>query len=237
VTLVDVVKSDLEWLVREFEDGSRERDELRRASAVVRRLLVDGSLQQARKMAGAQGQPKMDVYPLSQALDLTHLADVELVVAAGCRIERRLLGPFSMGPQHFSMPSPPVVDSLPLPQFMGSPCLVAKGQFVSRNQVVKYIANKLGGVHYDTSRLRKSDEYIQQLQALDGYMVVKPISAVDLTLLAIIQAMISSESVMNPFRLQQISLNLNVPLEHGNHSIEMLRRARLKVDLMGDDPA
>lgn len=237
VSVVDVVKSDLGWLVRGFEHGTRDRDELRRSSAVVRRLLVDGSLQQARKMARADGQPRMDMYPLSQMLDLTDLADVELVAAAGCRIERRLLGPFSVGPQHFAMPSPPFVESLPLPQFMKSPCIVAKGTAVTRNQVVKYVANKLGGVHFDGSKRRKGDEYIEQLEALDGFMIVQPVSVVDLTLLAVIQAMISSESVMHPFGLQPIQLELNAPLESGGSAIDVPKRAWLKVDLMGDDPA
>lgn len=229
-----MVRSDLAWLVREFEHGTRDRDEIRRSSAVVRRLLVDGSLQQGRKAARADGQARMSVYPLSQALDLSNLADVRLFAAAGCQIEQRFFGPLSLGPQHLAMPSPAQVQFLPLPKFMKAPCMVANGTAITRNQVIKYVANKLGGVHFDASRQRKGDEYIEQLEALDGFLIVKPVSVVDLTLLSVIQAMISSESVMTPFGLEPISLSLDVPLSSGENSVELQARRFLKMDLMGD---
>ena len=233
----DVVRNDLAWLVREFEHGSRDRDEIRRSSAVVRRLLVDGSLQQGRKIARADGQPRMNIYPLSQVLDLTNLVDVQLFAAAGCQIEQRFFGPLSVGTQHLTMPSPALVESLTLPRFMKAPCIVAKGTPVTRNQVIKYVANKLGGVHFDSSRQRRGDEYIEQLEALDGFMIVQPVSVVDLALLSIIQAMVSSESVMTPFGLEPIGLDLNIPLNSGVNSIELQSRRYLKVDLMGDGDA
>lgn len=237
VGVVDVVKSDLAWLVREFEHGTRDHNELRRSSAVVRRLLVDGRLQQARKIAGADGQPKMVIYPLSQMIELSDIAKVELVAAGGCRIEQRLLGPFSVGAQSIPTPRPPVVESLSLPQFMKSVCLVGNGTAFDRTQVVKYVANKLGGVHFDRSRHRKGDESILRLEELDGYMIFRPISVVDVSLLAVIQAMISSVSVMGPFGLQPIELALDVPLEGGESSVVLPSRAWLKMDLMGDDTA
>ncbi|WP_193614309.1 hypothetical protein [Nocardioides lijunqiniae] len=230
----DVVRSDLAWLAKTFAGGTRDRDELRRASPVLRRLALDGVLQQARRQAGASGQPTLDIYPLSQLVDLTDLRGVELVVAAGCRIEQRLLGPFATGPSVAPMPTPMSVSSLPLPMFLKSPCLVVRGTAVTRAQVLKYVANKLGGVHFDPARGRPGDEYMARVEELDEFMIIRPLSAVDLSLLAVLQAFVASPSVMEPFGLAPVDVQLDAPLNSGHESVDIPNRAWLQLDLMGD---
>lgn len=232
-----MVRSDLAWLARTFENGSRDHDDLRRASAVVRRLLVDGALQQARKQLRAEAQARLAVYPLEQMLDLSDVDGITLVAASGCRIEHRQLGPFSMNADQFEIPTPLEMDWLPLPRFMKSRCLVANGLAVTRQEVVKYIANKLGGVHFQTSRGGTRDGYIQHLEELDGFLIMKPLSVVHLTLLSIIQAVVSSETVMVPFGLSPIDFRLDVPLQSGGQEFESVPRAWVKYDLLGDDRA
>jgi hypothetical protein len=236
MTSVQIVKADLEWLAKAFGDGTDDRDELRRSSAVVRRLLVDGLLQQARKEAGATGQPTLDIYPLSQILDMSHLGEVTLVAAMGWRIGSRQLGPSSFGEGDLpALPEPIVVASITLPRFLGAPCLVTHGHSVTRRQVIKYVANKMGGVHFDTRRNRAGDDYIEYLERLDDFMIFEPIGLVDSVILSIIQALVSSHSVMEPFRLAPIEFDLDVPLERGNQAATIPARAWAKVNFMGDE--
>jgi hypothetical protein len=40
----------------------------------------------------------------------------------------------------------------PLPDFLSSPCVISGNTGISRIEIVKYVANKLGGVHWDNER-------------------------------------------------------------------------------------
>lgn len=44
-------------------------------------------------------------------------------------------------------------ETVPLTKFVDAPCAVVSGEVVSRRLLIKYIANKLGGAHYDPKRL------------------------------------------------------------------------------------
>jgi hypothetical protein len=61
-------------------------------------------------------------------------------------------------------------EKLPLQRFLSSPCIVSRGIFASRRQIIRYVANKLGGVHYDRKRI---DKDAKAFQMLDSLTVVK----------------------------------------------------------------
>ena len=48
-----------------------------------------------------------------------------------------------------------------LSEFLSTPTLIVVGHSLSRRQLIKYVANKLGGVHYDTSRNRSEDRELE----------------------------------------------------------------------------
>ena len=60
-----------------------------------------------------------------------------------------------------------------LSNWLSSTCLIVNGVSVSRRDVVKYVANKLGGVHVDPSRNSKGDQgYIALDEARNGVRVL-----------------------------------------------------------------
>ena len=175
------------------------------------------------------------MYPLGEFLDMTHLEGLTLVASMGWRVGSRQLGPYSFGQEEVpTLPDPIAVESAPLPKFLAAACLVSHGHAITRRQAIKYMANKMGGVHFDTSRNRKADEYIQHLEKIDGFMIFEPIGLVDSVILSIIQALVSSPSVMEPFKLKPIDFRLDVPLQRGNQSTVIPARAWAKVNFLGD---
>jgi hypothetical protein len=97
---------------------------------------------------------------------------------------------------------------LPLNQYLAAPGLRLghpdgrEGRFVSRRSLLNYIANKLGGVHYDPSRNKKGDYEFEYLDSsitfvakVDGHLPHY------LVLLSIAQALVTTPGVMEPFGL------------------------------------
>jgi hypothetical protein len=81
------------------------------------------------------------------------------------------------------------VRALPVAQFLASPFALITGVEVSRRDVIKYVANKLGGVHFDPSR-RPQDAKLHLLdQRLAALMVhgTQPFNVIYVELLSIIQ--------------------------------------------------
>lgn len=240
--IVDVVRKDLQWLSKHLEFGTTDLDEIRRHSPIVRRLVVEDTLVRARREAGAVDRAMLAYYPLGQAIDLGSLGDGDLAAALGCRVpqtpgstQTRLAGPFYFGPTGgWQMPRPPEVEILRVESFANSACIIVDGETISRNQIVKYVANKQGGVHFDTNREKKRDDYIKLIDKVDGYFLMEPMPLVSMTLLAIAQALISSKSVMEPFGLAPIDMSLGVPLGQRVEEVTVPARSWLRYDVTGN---
>jgi hypothetical protein len=64
------------------------------------------------------------------------------------------------------------IRALPLSEYLASPAALVQGEVVSRSDVIRYLANKLGGAHFDPDRSRRGDD---RLALLDyDLAVVKP---------------------------------------------------------------
>jgi hypothetical protein len=148
---------------------SVEDDMLRRDTAVLRRLLVDGVFQQAWKAAGLPREPHircMSVDPVAFRVPPRQL----VYASAGGGIYQgvQLGGALIIGDM-----AKEEVDALRtvgrielelgLRKFMDNPCILAVGQAVSRRVLIKYVANKLGGVHFDPSRKQTREELLFSL--------------------------------------------------------------------------
>ena len=61
--------------------------------------------------------------------------------------------------QVFGSPDDSPERELSLKKFLDSACIAARGTKISRRTLIKYVANKLGGVHFDPQRdLNKVEE-------------------------------------------------------------------------------
>ncbi len=90
--------------------------------------------------------------------------------------------------------------SVDLTSYLDAPCLCFEGRDFSRRSIIRYVANKLGGAHFDPDRNRRGDEEFAHLDILeaveiDGYQPVY------LEIQAIGQAIAGTPSIMTPFGL------------------------------------
>ena len=85
----------------------------------------------------------------------------------------------------------------PLSRFLSSPAVVIDGMPVSREEIILYVANKLGGAHFDPSRnTEKAKE--KKFALLDSHrssLRISETNAVFFELLSIGQALLGSKDV------------------------------------------
>ncbi len=197
--LARVVMSDLRYLGTGWHAPDIDEDVLRRDSAILRRLLIDngGMLQRLRRQLGLRGEPRVT------AIDVTELKGrVDLAVAGGG----------SVGEWEFRSimawedPNAPSVDfpeptELVLSRFLDSACVLLDDTLVRRRHLIKYVANKLGGVHFDTTRnpgRGTNQQEVLGFAALDEVreqFSVRQLPSVYFELLSIGQALLQSPGV------------------------------------------
>ena len=92
--------------------------------------------------------------------------------------------------------SPPPDREYRLLDFSSDTCVIALGKRLSRSQVVKYVANKLGGAHYDTRRgHRKDDAAFSLLDKVEAQVMLLEKPAIYFELLSIGQAIGASHDL------------------------------------------
>lgn len=167
--LVKTVVSDLRFIANTW-GAQVDDDSLRRGSAQLRMLLVDGSLQRAWKSVGFDREPIIKGPHLEPFLRVN--ADIDLAIAGGGNYEG-VQGAFAIFNKH-SKPAidPPNADleyAFGLKRFGESCSIFVNGLRVSRRDVVKYVANKLGGTHLDFSRTEQKSAALQSMEARFKY--------------------------------------------------------------------
>lgn len=201
--LLTVVREDLRYLKEGWKDGLDDAS-LRRASPVLRRLLVHGDLQRAWIAAGLARQPLIDALCLDLALEGIDRKRVVFASAGGSthqgvHVAGVLIRDYAVPREQFGgragrgLPLRPFA----LTEFMGSPAMTFRARTIARAEVVKYVANKLGGDHHDTARNPDRDQTYMFLDRtakdFQFRMLDKPI--VYFELLSIGQAVANSKDV------------------------------------------
>lgn len=163
--LIAPVREDVRYLIKEWPNGL-EDDALRRASPVLRRLLVDGDLQRAWRLAGFEKQPMVTSMSLEPSIAGVDPSRVLLASIGGAKANGVIVGGVLMFNYALSEAElkaragygPPVESTLPLRAYAEAPCVMTGGRLISRHTVIKYVANKLGGAHHDKKRGNDKDE-------------------------------------------------------------------------------
>jgi hypothetical protein len=197
--LVRIVASDLQYL-RDDWNEQIDDDSLRRSSSVLRRLLVENELQRAWKEAGFPKEPR--IVAMSLAYE-PRSADLVIVASAGGAKYRgkRMSGLFVTKGQltqeeinklHAKRPAE---KSCGLRAFIDGPCALIQGALVPRRVLVKYVANKLGGAHFDPKRDHSPDGKL--FRRLDSVGTIKLLGKpfVYYELLSIGQALARSDDI------------------------------------------
>ncbi len=156
-----IVAEDLEYLRIGWSTGMDDA-ELRRGTAILRRLLVDGghcrNLLAAWRAAGFDGQPTVRVSPFPGDLEhpLKHVSwgTAGGLMAPGTTVLAGRTIVFDVGPagpdgeptaRTEYDPTPP--PKMRITDYVSAPCAVAYGEVITRREMIKYVANYLGGVH------------------------------------------------------------------------------------------
>ena len=162
--LIDIVHSDLQFLRDEW-DNQVDDHSLRRSSPILRRFLVENELHRAWKLAGFTGQALVRASTLGPILQTIPAHRITFASAGGAsyngaQLRGALLLNFVMTEAQVKRVAggPPPDREYRLLDFSSDTCVIALGKHFSRRQVVKYVANKLGGAHYDTRRGHRTDD-------------------------------------------------------------------------------
>ncbi len=170
--------------LRDLDFSTARRPEVRIASSILRRLLYDGVLMATWNALGFSGQPSLEAVDLIAVLGKVPRRYVHYAYAGGAKLpganhcgyvlfvipkaEHEARG----GPEVFVRElqgklAPGSTKVFPLDQFCVSPCAISGDNSVSRLELVRYVANKLGGVHLDAGRASWSDPLGAQQRFLD----------------------------------------------------------------------
>ena len=205
-SIAKTVAEDLKYLRFEWNQDVDEVS-VRVLSPILRRLLVQGDLQKAWKILGFAKSPRIDTYTLAKNILANKSKAIEFASAGGALQDGiRSVGFTAIDTEHpkyskeLSNTTPPQIESLWLDAFLKSACLVVQGHSVPRRALIQYVANKLGGDHFDTKRDESASGQLFQLldYAHSKYGIVLGIhrkSVIYYELLSIGQALAHSEDI------------------------------------------
>lgn len=182
--LVRTVLADLKYLRDEWDEAIEE-DALRRNSPVLRRLLIEGDYSRAWRAVGLAKEPRIKSFDMAAQVQGLTPERISFAQHGGANYNgMRVLGAtaYSGVLSDAEMKARAertlaMVNNMAqcgLTEFMKQTCMFVGGRGaglpalpVTRHQLIKYVANKRGGAHYDTSRspLNKSE---MVYLALDG---------------------------------------------------------------------
>lgn len=162
--LIRVVANDLDYLAGLCSQRRVSDDDLRRGSVQLRSLLVEQNLLRAWRMFGFKGQPTITAPRLESQLHDPSLIWFGIAGGGayegvtGSLIVGRIAGINGICFPPKATLELPLQDELKhhypfkLSGFLDACGIVADGEAVRRSDVIKYVANRLGGAHYDERR-------------------------------------------------------------------------------------
>jgi len=178
-----VVAADLDYIIKEW--GSEiDDDSLRRDCVILRRLLVEDNPGQAWRAVGFEKQPKILTPSLKtigdrKSADFTQagggryggveIRDVEFHSGSNPPGEYTKKGPGLYVKKE--LPSRMARKPLRLSDFLSSTCITVQGIELSRQDLIIYVANTLGGAHIDRERdFKKQPKRVAKFKALDSIL-------------------------------------------------------------------
>lgn len=157
----------------EPDAGEVEIDEgrLKDASNRLRRLLTDEkTLQRYRKAIGLRGEPHMSYYPVF-AGPSTVFAQSAGATKGGAQVMGLTIHNEALSAEQIRLSfekQRTIMNggvTAPMSKWLSSPCMLVRGTRVTRSDVIRYMANKLGGVHLDHRRNEQKDRAYLALDA------------------------------------------------------------------------
>lgn len=177
---LDIVHEEIKDIVAVSVQDNPSYHTIRKVSVKLRFLLVEGNLQKAWKIVGFQKEPQILVHPLLAGKE-DHLKDGVISIGGGARISgiqimgihihNRALSDEEIKANYEREKT--IINALPVPiglrAFLdGTPLKIGNYKPMTRRQIIKYVANKLGGVHFDEKDRDQNVESLrQQIRVLE----------------------------------------------------------------------
>jgi hypothetical protein len=194
------VAEDLEYLRAGWLEGTSDAD-LRRGSAILRRLLIDngqGVLIQIWRELGFQRQPVVVAPSLSAAV-LAASGTIVLATAGKASVDGIDIAGYMRSTEAFNDDYSPDGHEQLLADYISAPCIVVYGEQISRRELVKYFSNYLGGVHLSWRARKKQDDFARLFRRIEELPIQSELLGKDLLhfeLLSIGQAIGQSSDCM-----------------------------------------
>jgi hypothetical protein len=189
---ITIVAEDLEYIAS-WNPNTGVGD-VRRGSAVLRRLLIEGVYSRAWRYCGKSGEPKLDAIDLGPIVDSPEMPWIEIAVAGDTDYRSPPVtiiimeeGLNSDGSKRKSS-AQPIKREFGLMKFVQSPAGINKGKVFTRSDVIKYIANVKGGVHLSGKQRQKEKDLIKRMSKVEGRVTAAKTDGLLIELVAIAQA-------------------------------------------------
>lgn len=198
--LIRIVKKDLGFLADAW-NPSVDDDSLRRGSVILRKLLLEGLLHRAWKANGRTKQPHVIAPRLESLLAKLPNDKLRFALAGGGNFGGVYAAfPCLMEGNDYSHPDMEgeIEHLFSLREFVEGGSLYLEGRTIKRRELIKYVANKLGGAHWDPSR-RRGDEAFTILDRNDGVFRMFGKNAIYYELLSIGQLVATSPDIRDCF--------------------------------------
>ena len=208
--LLETVNEDLTHLSTKWNQDIDDAS-LRIASPILRRLLIEGMLCRVARMLKKQIQIMAPLICRTEKFE--NLRDIAFYQCGGAKYKGMIVQSVSqvnraLSPQEITKLYEAAKDTIDksypvkVSVFLKQTSFVIKGIAINREEVIKYIANKLGGVHYDskrkiggdTSKITLEHKYALMDKVRDELMLADK-NAVYYELLSIGQRIINSRDV------------------------------------------
>ena len=200
------VCEEIQHLVNNWKPGEIAEKDIRGGSTILRRLLVHNELHKvwntlignekftltAREIL-VEDESKLKFHDLYTCSEVTHQGST--IYAARAYIGKTTMTPIGNG-KFRDETNYGVRDrerEFTLNEFMDSVCVIAEGKLISRNWVVQYVANSLGGAHFGAPK-KKSERFIIAMKKLKKFDVGEMPASVR-EVLGIAQALCRSQSI------------------------------------------
>ncbi len=159
--LVAVVGEDLLYLANDWPSGEIRDDEIRRSSAVLRRLFNYRDL--IKVWVSAVGK-KDFLVPSSyvSVTDVNRLREVDFATSSPAQnIGMKIFAAIVFNKIQEGAPPISIKEEVaPLKRYLNQPACVISGVLVTREELVQFVANKLGGAHFDAGRDKPNERAI-----------------------------------------------------------------------------
>jgi len=206
-----IVRDDLVFL-KSLNYGRPSRTEVRVASSILRRLLHEELLQSAWKLAGLEAEPTITALDLRTAVEDIDPRYIQYAYAGGASTQGARYSTNVMlkvpreeveaeGQKAVLERIQPKLKAgtrrgFRLREFSDSPAVISGSASVSRVHVVRYVADKLGGVHWDPERGSWSGNSSSRDRLLDEqHLIVGRLPAALYEAISISQAIAEADDV------------------------------------------